>query len=535
MIDNDYTSVWIIEATGKIACLTKTLVSNGYHPKVIATRGHFCKLPESLGVKCIDNNFKEYDRTPDIEIVKRMREAIEGIVGDEKSVYIATDDDMEGAVIAWDVYENIRDICNPLRVKLNALDSQSLKDALSKAGEIKRDDAIPGRTRAIIDRLIGTGFAEENMASGRVGSAILGIVAKTKPSIHKLCLVAPSIDHGRPWRAECMLNSVLSHEIAGKLVGLSLPALTPAGSKRESRLPNDMGRILVKAGDDMDLSPLEASKAMQSAYESGSLSYPRAGSRGMGASAASSISALLRKQHYNFDKSIVPPRPENEPHDAPYPIGHVDVSYDPLRMGHTEGIRTLIARDLIATGEKRRIEYHQKGVLYDYLIANGYSIDVAKAVDDMPWERDFGQPVPGESNRKESEIVARRADTVLLEKCVEHDIGRPSTWPAHIEKFMEKGILDSELQLTELGVEMIARTPEILLNPAFSKAIIKACENGRVTDVGVGKEPWQALASKIVSAIPKEISSRMMSATREEGVSREQVNDVLRAIGIEKN
>lgn len=513
-MEREHTSVWIIEATGKIGCLSKVLSSLGYVAEIIATRGHFCKMPDSLSDVAIDKNFHETDRIPDPVIVERIRTSIKIMLqngGNE--VYIATDDDAEGNVIAYDVFETIKDIFpNPKRVKLTALDKDSIMEALSTSGEVLKSEAIPGRTRAIIDRLIGASFASHGLAAGRVGSAILGIIAKDKPKPYRLDLYADALDGGRPWRASTELNNLITKDIAEQLTHIVFPPLDYAEVKRKIIPPNDMGRILVRAGDTMNLSPKDAAKALQAAYESGSLSYPRAASRGMSKAASLKLSKSLKQTGWKFDKSCIPDRTEGEPHDSPYPIGPVDVSLDPKKIGPGEGIRVMVARDLVPCGEKRRVEKHKKGIIDNFLIQKGFSKEVSDFIDNLDWERDFGQPVPGESENKQSQLVQRRIDSVILESCLKHDIGKPSTWPNHIQNFIDKGLVDENLDITQLGQEFINRTPAILMNPVFSQAIMKACDMTLSSSNG---EPWEALAKKIVNALPGNIKDKMNSVTVE--------------------
>lgn len=527
-----HTSVWIIEATGKIGCLQKVLEQMNFHPEVIATRGHFCKMPESLSSVAIDKNFHETLRVPDEAIINRIKDSINIMIENGgRDVYIATDDDAEGNVIAYDVYENIKDIIpNPCRVKLTALDKDSLQEALDNMGTVNKEDAIPGRTRAIVDRLIGAAFASQGISAGRVGSAILGIIAKDKPKPYRLNLVARAIDGGRPWRASIEVNNLITKEIAEKIIIAGFPELDYETTIRKIVPPNDMGRILVRAGDAMNMSPKDAAKAMQNAYESGALSYPRAASRGMSKSAAQKISQSLRKTGWEFDKSCIPARTEGEPHDSPYPVGPVDISLDPKRIGPAEGIRVLIGRDLLLSGEKRKVQKHKKGVIPPYLESKGIPHDVAVYLDNLDWERDFGQPVPGENKSNDSYIETRRIDSVILETCLHHDIGKPSTWPNHIQNFIDKGLVDSDLNLTALGQEVLRQTPDILLNPKFSQAIMKACEADVKLD---GDEPWDTLAKRIVNALPGDIKNKINSVTEEPGAMDHEKIKVLQDLGID--
>src|SRR3546814_13584359 len=87
--------------------------------------------------------------------------------------------DLEGDVIAWDVAELIRDIHpDPVRVRLRGMDAESIREAIVNPSPVRREDAIPGRTRAIIDRLVGATFSANGVAVGRVGTALLGRVAQ---------------------------------------------------------------------------------------------------------------------------------------------------------------------------------------------------------------------------------------------------------------------------------------------------------------------------------------------------------------------
>ena len=519
----DHTSVWIIEATGKMAHMSKTLKSMGFDPEIIATRGHLCQMPEKLSDVCIDTGFREKNRVPDPQVLERIRNAIT-VMQDNggHDVYIATDDDTEGNVIAWDVYESIRDICpDPVRVCLNALDRDSINLSLKHSGPVEKSDAIAGRTRAIIDRLLGSAFAKDG-SGGRVASAILGVIAREKPKPWRIDFVARAVDGGRPWRVSSPVNDVLTMEMAEKIISIGFPALDYESVVRKIVPPNDMGRILVSAGDNMNLSPKDAAKAMQSAYESGSLSYPRAGSRGMSRAAAAKMKTVFRKSGYAFNPADVPERPESEPHDSPYPVGPVDISLDPEKIGPGEGIRVLIGRDLVPCGEKRKVQKHRKGDIFRHLVDRGIPEKVASFVDDLEWERDFGTPRPGEKTENESRIVRRRIDSVILESCIGHDIGKPSTWPGHIQNFIDRGIVDGNLQITDIGRDMMAHTPGVLLNPAFSRAVMKACEVA-VENSG-DREPWEVLAEKIVSSMPSSVRERIVSITEKPEVSMEAKN-----------
>lgn len=492
-------TVWIIEAPGKIHQMTAILKDLGHEATMIATCGHFCTMPDSLKDVGIDKKLNEFKRDPNPEIVKKLREGVQGV----EEVFIATDADQEGDVIAVDVATVIKDICPaPVRVRLKSLDKDSVQDAIDRATPVQISDAIPGRTRAIVDRLIGAGFAAQGVGAGRIKSAILGIVASKKVTPFRLYLTAPSEDD-MTWSCMTDILPPLTLAVADQLNKLAFPILMEQRQEVQTPLPDDMGRIMVKAGDEMDMSPTAAAEAMQAAYQSGRLSYPRSDVRGLSEAAANKVGRSLRKTGQRFDRAVVAIKSDDDVHDSPYPIGDVDVNHNPEALGASEGIRVLIARNLVQCGQKNKVYFHVKGPLKAYLMKNGFSEEVASLIDGLPWTKTLANRMAGQGAKKG--LFKRRIDTVLLEKCVEAGLGRPSTYAKHIQNFMDSGLIDASANLTEEGRSILAKTPKIMLGTKLSQAIEKAC----TTKIEASNEdtPWVDLATRIVNALPPELKA----------------------------
>mgnify|MGYP001233288163 CR=1 FL=1 len=506
-------TVWVIESPGKIACIEAALIKLGYAPQVIATRGHFKKMPESITQCGIDQSYSEHLRRANPEIVERLEFHIMRMkpLG---QVFIATDADTEGDVIATDVADTIAPYyANPFRVRLRSLDPDTFEEAINEARHVNREDATPGRTRAIIDRAIGASFAQRGIAAGRIRSAILGIAANNPPPLEWLHLVAPAVDGGREWTVKFPVSGPISGDDAVTIADLSFPPLEEDGRQPFTPDPDDMGRILVRAGDELDMSPRDASRSMQAAYESGRLSYPRSDARGVSEYAATKLSSSFRKNgQIGFQRNVVKIRTAEDVHDSPWPIGPVNPALDPTAMGGPEAIRTMIAQNLYRAGLPARVGVHRPGVIKDFLMKNGLSEDVALFVDRQNWSRDIGPRKPGPAQK--NGLVRRRADTALLEACVEAGIGRPSTYAAHIDNMLSNGLIDQNLRLTDQGKVLLAKTPATLLNPAFSRAIEAAC-HGTPPPAAPGVEPWQALAAKIVSKMPGDVGSTILNTIRQ--------------------
>lgn len=525
------TALFVIEAPFKIKALKETLEHLEIDAKVVATKGHIMQMPERLTPLSIDRTFQEQGRAPrDPEALVRLRETAREC----NALYIATDADQEGDVIAWDVHEVLKDIFpQTLRVKLCGMDRKSVEEAIREASPIRKEDAVPGRTRAILDRMIGGLFSHDGVAVGRVSTALLGIVAKHTPATATLRLQAPDEGRGRPWNAEFPVTAPLTREVARKLAGTALPAIGKADRKETQRpKPASMGEILVRAGDEMDISPAEAADAMQKSYEAGRLSYPRAAAKGLNMEAIANIGAMFRKAGYKFDEKGVHPKGEDEVHDAPHPIGAFNVNSKPHAVGSVEGVRTLIGRDLVRTGQDTVVEFALTADLHRFLIAEEFSAEIADLVCGASWRRESGPRYPGQDHYTDSTIIERRPDTALLERAVELGVGRPSTWARHIEKIMERDLFDDRLELTAKGQRWVDGSPAVLLDPRLAAGIDRALENfpSRIMDSD-DREPWEILAQAIVSKLPEAIRIPMMKAI--EGVDPKPRVDLVADYGLD--
>jgi DNA topoisomerase I len=498
-------TLFIIEAPGKAKTLENLLAKIGMPARVQATKGHLMSMPNSLRPLGIDQAMRDFARAPrDPAIALRVRKEAE----QAKSVYVATDADQEGDVIAWDVAELIRDIHPaPLRVKMRGMDEASVREAIQQATPVSKEDAIPGRTRAIIDRMIGATFSSGDVAVGRVSTALLGLVRRDQPTINRVRLVAPAKGGGRPWIAEADVKAPLDKAISMRLVRLDFPALDMKGDRGpQVSKPAHMGDILVAAGDRLNLSPKDASDSMQRIYEAGRMSYPRAGSRGLSESAAAKIAAVFRRGGHMVQAANYERKAETEVHDAPYPIGNTDPNLDPSKLSQDEGVRQVVVRGLVRSGLRPSSQFAHSESLVDFLKGKGFSEEVAKAVATFDWRREHGPRVPGQDSYPESEVISRRPDTVLLEAAVKAGLGRPSTWPKHIEHFMNRGLVDNSLALTERGQEWIQASPAKLLDPRLSAGIERACEaRGAMLMSDPEHEPWELLSAAILAKLPAEI------------------------------
>ena len=510
--------LFVIEAPGKISSFRSILTKIGIECDVVATKGHLYSFPEKLDNLGIDKNFFDIERKCiNPTGVKFMREAARNC--DE--VIIATDADAEGDVIAWDVHELLKDIHTEIfRLKLKGMDADSVKDSLEHITPVKKEDAIPGRTRAMVDRMIGHTFSQNGIGVGRVLTALLGIIVNDKPSPIRVKLSAPSKDNGRPWVSFFDLTAPIDESIASRLIELNLPALSMKSSSVSNGQPLHMGDIMIKAGDELGMTPTESAKALQNNYESGFMSYPRSGSRGMSKGAQRRLKRMIQKSGFKGNNESIKEKDESEVHDAPYPIGDVDISKDPRKLGDDQGIRTLVARNIIKASQEHKKETADSRLLFEFIKSSGFSAEVSQFVANLEWTREIGPNFPGQKSWEQSSIEIRMPETVLLERAVELGLGKPSTWAKHIDGFMDRGLVDENLILTSKGEQWVQGSPKELLDARLSAAIEKACDKIIPSILEKSdKEAWSHMAEKIVKALPSQISGKIVERLPEHNPS----------------
>ena len=152
-------SLVIIEAPGKRAGLSDVLWRAGMRGfEVLATAGHIATNPARLTPLGITSSFREtaYAIREDRQAVcERIREAAQNTAG---RIYLATDDDQEGDVIARDVWRMViapEDRARVLRVRLRALSPAEVQSAFEAAGPFDPLSAAKGDARRVLDRLVG--------------------------------------------------------------------------------------------------------------------------------------------------------------------------------------------------------------------------------------------------------------------------------------------------------------------------------------------------------------------------------------------
>lgn len=170
---------------------TKTIKKYLNDPSFIVTysSGHIYNLPkDKIGFNT---------NTWDLEYIKTNQKIINNIreyVNKSDIIYIATDPDLEGETIAYNIKDSISDLINNkvcYRVSFNEITENAVKRAINDPKDIDMNIVRAQETRRIVDRMIGykvspilwSKFNKNYLSSGRVQNAALIICINQRNKI----------------------------------------------------------------------------------------------------------------------------------------------------------------------------------------------------------------------------------------------------------------------------------------------------------------------------------------------------------------
>jgi len=460
-------NLFIIEAPGKREGLSGLLWRAGIRDaEVMATVGHIGTNPQGFQPLGIDAQYREteYRLKPDKGVLAMK---IGAAAKAAKKIYLATDDDQEGDVIARDVLRfciDPEDHAKAVRTRLKALAPSELKAAVDAAEPFDPMAAVRGDARRVLDRLIGA-LSSREAAVGRVQGSLLLTLAELHPVVGVATVTMPSDDGKGDWIATAPVY-------AGQPVP-ETPAITVVarvGKSFEATLASQ-----AMNHDDVLLSaslatgePVErVSQAMQTLYERGQMTYPRAKDRAVSPDAFRRLQALARVHGAGFDehrfKAVRAVEGEHA-HEAPNPtVLDLPLNRQNALLSMEERVLVHVARNLIECGMPCQ---YQTPRLVDVAALPGGLAKLAwhrmVPAGERLWEP--GAPAAGVVKWTPEQSVLH-----LMSKC---GLGRPSTIVNHVGKFIERGLVDADFALTEKGQAWTQRIGELFSgNRGLSKTV----------------------------------------------------------------
>ena len=176
----------IVESPGKIKKIQEYL-GNDYI--IMASIGHIIDLDNKTMSIDMDTFEPFYYQYPDkIDVIKKLKSATNRV--GKENVYLASDEDREGEMIAWSLQKEL-DIYKGKRIVFNSITEKELKNAISKPKLVDLNMVYAQQARRILDRLAGylispllykNGFKGAQSA-GRVQSVVVKIIVDKEKEI----------------------------------------------------------------------------------------------------------------------------------------------------------------------------------------------------------------------------------------------------------------------------------------------------------------------------------------------------------------
>jgi DNA topoisomerase-1 len=477
--------LFIIEAPGKRKQLSNMLWRAGLRDvEVMATVGHIAANPDGFRPLGVDAEYREtaYRLKPGkawlaADIGKAAKQA--------KKIYIATDDDQEGDVIARDVLRfclEAPDAERALRVRLRALAPSEIKDALAQAQPFDDLSAARGDARRIIDRLIGS-LSNDVGAVGRVQGSLLLALQEQQPVVGIMTYTLQAADDKGDWIAQVPVFS--GDAIPEEPV---VQGVADTGQRREAMMSDHVMNhddILLSAslatGEGIDT----VSRVMQNLYEQGKMTYPRAKDRQIAQDSFRRLQGIAMKNGTGFDASrfnAIRVLGTEHAHEAPNPmVLDVPVNRDFDSLSVEDKVLVHITRNLIECGLPCQYETPRADVV-STLRPDVAGLDWHRVV---PTGHRLWEPLPVQPG-----FAAWTKEQSLLHFMSRNEMGRPSTVVAHIAKFLGRELVNEDFGYTRKGQEWGAQIGEIFNHQNISRMIEQYIDTHR-------KSPQEMVAEMI--------------------------------------
>ena len=185
----------IVESPAKSKTIEKYL---GQNYRVISTVGHLRNLPSKEGID-VNNNYQmnyeliERDHNKPQQIINDIKKALKKA----KKLYLATDQDREGEVIAWhliDILEKEESLAGVeiVRIVFNEITKKAILESIENPRELSHDLINAQFARRSIDYLFGMGISPllwgigiRKGSAGRVQSPALKMIVEREEAIRK--------------------------------------------------------------------------------------------------------------------------------------------------------------------------------------------------------------------------------------------------------------------------------------------------------------------------------------------------------------
>lgn len=174
----------IVESPGKIKKI-QSILGNDYI--ILASVGHIMDLEKkhmSIDLNKFEPSYaKLSDKT---SVISKLKQAIKN----SKDLYIATDKDREGEMIAWSIAYLFK-LKEPKRIIFNSITKKELQNAIKNPTKINMDMVYAQQARRMLDRIVGYKLSPilwrklNSKSAGRVQSVVVKLIIDKENEIQE--------------------------------------------------------------------------------------------------------------------------------------------------------------------------------------------------------------------------------------------------------------------------------------------------------------------------------------------------------------
>jgi DNA topoisomerase-1 len=182
----------IVESPNKVNKIKEYL---GKDYNVVASVGHITRIRNSgkfnLGIDLERKYNINYELIPEkVSVLQKIMNAVE----ESEIIYLATDCDMEGENISYNLFQRIKDFNKTIkRITFNKITKDAILESIENARDIDMDMVNAQQCRAALDKITGyltSGYvskclSQNNLSAGRVQSPAVKLIIKREEEIEK--------------------------------------------------------------------------------------------------------------------------------------------------------------------------------------------------------------------------------------------------------------------------------------------------------------------------------------------------------------
>lgn len=545
------------------------IVKSGEKIVVASAVGHLFGLTYSKGQKgwpVFKVEWQPSYKTKSASFTKRYYDVIEDLAKGAKSFIVATDFDIEGEVIGWNVLRFICKQNNAKRMKFSTLTKEELKESYERAlPELNWGNAYAGETRHILDWLYGINLSRALMSAiKKTGSfKVLSIGRVQGPALKIIVDREREIDSFKPvpfWKVAIDVNNTLfyhNNDIFNKEELSKFNNLKEGNAetkKKEERVsppePFDLTTLQREAYRLHGLSPSNTLKIAQQLYLDGLISYPRTSSQKIPESIKPKEILKMLSGAFGKEVSLAKrPKPvEGKKSDPAHPSIYPTGEYASL-SGQEEKLYNLIVKRFISAFCDDAVVAHKKIVITandlefsassNKISEKGWSAVYPYKKDDEDLE-DLNGDVKINSTKIEehqTQPPKRFTPTSLISLLEKKNLGTKATRSSIVDTLFDRGYLDGQsIKATTLGLQLISALEKyspIIIDENLTREIEDEIEQFQESNKGLEEKEKKIIdkAEEVIRKIsetfqPKEqeIGNELLSGLQQQREQEREAN-----------